>query len=541
MLKSIVTKVCVLLVLFLPSIVSAQVFRYASPTGSALSTGSRGAPWNITRALSACSNDTTIILLNGIYFQDSTDTWEMGTGVGRSRVIADSGAIPLFTRKSGGVPRIYPRQSTTLQGIWFGGRGENDSISNALGHGAVTVLATGDSIISCVWFNGWKGGIAIGGGHSVVIKNSLFLHCGMNTNTLDNTIYFSSSEPGNASEAMVTYRNVCLTSSPEKQYWPPSERPRWTAHGSSIQYWHNPTYSRMLKNFTNYYAAHHGKDVIARDNIFYQGNFDFVPMEGLATPHDSVGSQLDTPHVWRRNIFVKPMEGVTNVMQWRAPAYYGNTPAFPEVNKWDGDSTWVSQYFIEYGPWGPPDFEGSRRVKRFGVEKPAFRFSTDTIASLLGASLAEIDTAIARLTKATYDKTAEQVFADSLTILGNWQLLLNVLDYWQGTAEERVDKGASTSVPLRDPAIPIAFSLAQNFPNPFNPTTRIRFELPRFSCLTLKVYDTLGREVATLVDGEKPAGIHEVEFNGTGMASGIYYCRLQAQGFETSKKLLLLK
>jgi hypothetical protein len=465
--------------LFVPTLLFAQTIRFASPTGSPSGGGSRTHPWNITRAISACSNDTTIVLLDGIYYQDSTATWSMGRGVGRSRMIAEPGAHPLFTRNSGGLPRIYPAPNTTLQGIWFGGRGENDSTSHALGHGAVTVLASGDSIIACVWFNGWKGGIAIGGGHSVVIKNSLFLHCGMNTSTLDNTIYFSSTDPANASQAMVTYRNICLTSSPEKPYWPPSERPRWTAHGSSIQYWHNPRFSRILKNFTNYYAAHQGKDVVVRDNIFYQGNFDFLPMEGLPTPHDSTGSQLDTPHVWRRNIFVKPMQGITNVMQWRTPAYYGNTPAFPEVNKWDGDSTWMSQYFVEYGPWGPPDFESSRRVKRFGVEKLAHRFSTDTLSRLLGASLGEIDTAISRLTGATYNRTAQQVFLVRGTILSNWQTLLNVLDRWQGTIEERVDfAGDEISIPvtvnqgwniIANPVTVFMDSVRQLFPSAASP------------------------------------------------------------------------
>jgi hypothetical protein len=83
--------------------------------------------------------------------------------------------------------------------------------------------------------------------------------------------------------------------------------------------------------------------------------------------------------------------------------------------------------------------------------------------------------------------------------------------------------------------------LMQNYPNPFNPTTTIGFEIPRSSFVTLKVFDLLGREVATLVNGEVKTGIHERAFDGSGLASGVYLYRLQAEGFVQTKKLLLLR
>jgi hypothetical protein len=88
---------------------------------------------------------------------------------------------------------------------------------------------------------------------------------------------------------------------------------------------------------------------------------------------------------------------------------------------------------------------------------------------------------------------------------------------------------------------PIFFSLLQNYPNPFNPTTTIKFQIPELNFVTLKVFDVLGNEIATLVNEEKPMGIYEVEFDGKGLPSGIYFYQLQASNFVETKKMILLK
>ncbi|MCL5267855.1 MAG: T9SS type A sorting domain-containing protein [Bacteroidetes bacterium] len=87
----------------------------------------------------------------------------------------------------------------------------------------------------------------------------------------------------------------------------------------------------------------------------------------------------------------------------------------------------------------------------------------------------------------------------------------------------------------------LRFNRAQNYPNPFNPTTKIHYQLPKDARVTIRIYDVLGREVATLVDGEKPAGYHEVSFNGSQLASGVYFYRFTAPGVDVVKKMLLLK
>jgi len=88
---------------------------------------------------------------------------------------------------------------------------------------------------------------------------------------------------------------------------------------------------------------------------------------------------------------------------------------------------------------------------------------------------------------------------------------------------------------------PDFFALDQNYPNPFNPSTTLRYSVPESQRVTLKVYDVLGNEVATLVDGLETAGSREVRFDGTDEPSGVYYARLGADHFTAVRRLILMK
>lgn len=89
--------------------------------------------------------------------------------------------------------------------------------------------------------------------------------------------------------------------------------------------------------------------------------------------------------------------------------------------------------------------------------------------------------------------------------------------------------------------IPVNYELSQNFPNPFNPSTKISYQLPMGNHTVLRVYDMLGNQIATLVDDYNTAGRHEVRFDASGLASGIYFYRLQSGNFIQSQKMLLIK
>lgn len=103
---------------------------------------------------------------------------------------------------------------------------------------------------------------------------------------------------------------------------------------------------------------------------------------------------------------------------------------------------------------------------------------------------------------------------------------------WSSSNTTGVEHGAQ---------IPTQYSLAHNYPNPFNPSTKIGWQSPTGSWQTLRVYDVLGNEVATLVDEYKSAGVYEVDFSPTDLASGAYFYRLQAGDFVETKTMLLIK
>ena len=89
--------------------------------------------------------------------------------------------------------------------------------------------------------------------------------------------------------------------------------------------------------------------------------------------------------------------------------------------------------------------------------------------------------------------------------------------------------------------IPTQFSLSQSYPNPFNPTTNIIYQIPKNSFVSLKVYDVLGKEVATLVNELLSPGTYEATFDATKYASGVYFYKLETSDFAETKRMMLIK
>jgi hypothetical protein len=90
-------------------------------------------------------------------------------------------------------------------------------------------------------------------------------------------------------------------------------------------------------------------------------------------------------------------------------------------------------------------------------------------------------------------------------------------------------------------ALPTAYGLGQNYPNPFNPVTTFLFAVPTHSRVTVKLYNVAGREVRTLVDEELDPGYHRTVLEGSGLSSGVYFCRMSSGSFEEVRKITLLK
>ena len=132
-----------------------------------------------------------------------------------------------------------------------------------------------------------------------------------------------------------------------------------------------------------------------------------------------------------------------------------------------------------------------------------------------------------------------EVTYDSATFPGYFNLKFEIMSdgwtYWTDSMQVIV-----TGVE-EETTLPTEFALKQNFPNPFNPTTTIKYSIPKLSFVTIKIYDVLGSEVATLVNEEKPVGTYELTWNAENLPSGVYFYQLRAGTFVETKKMLLLK
>jgi hypothetical protein len=89
--------------------------------------------------------------------------------------------------------------------------------------------------------------------------------------------------------------------------------------------------------------------------------------------------------------------------------------------------------------------------------------------------------------------------------------------------------------------VPAKYNLSQNYPNPFNPVTQIKYDLPKEGFVTLKVFDVLGREVSKLINEVKTPGSYIVDFDGTSLSSGVYFYKLEINGFNDVKRMVLIK
>ena len=112
-------------------------------------------------------------------------------------------------------------------------------------------------------------------------------------------------------------------------------------------------------------------------------------------------------------------------------------------------------------------------------------------------------------------------------------------DYWSTTKSFSIASVVLSADEGRP--LPTQFSLSPNYPNPFNPASTIRYELPVGSALSLIIYDVLGREVTTLAEGYQEAGSYQVRWDGAGFPSGIYVARLVTPEYTKSIKMVLLK
>jgi len=130
------------------------------------------------------------------------------------------------------------------------------------------------------------------------------------------------------------------------------------------------------------------------------------------------------------------------------------------------------------------------------------------------------------------------IFQDPRYFTGGFSNVFSALVGWVRANGGLITGTGSNNASL---TIPDNYSLSQNYPNPFNPSTKINYTIPKSGLVSLKVYDLLGKEVASLVNEVVNAGSHEVLFNASNLSSGTYFYRIKVGDFISTKKMSLLK
>jgi hypothetical protein len=139
-------------------------------------------------------------------------------------------------------------------------------------------------------------------------------------------------------------------------------------------------------------------------------------------------------------------------------------------------------------------------------------------------------------------RTTASEFTDAGAATGTYYYRVTATDFAGNESEASIPVSSSGTTAVRsDGALPSVFALGQNFPNPFNPSTTVVFDLPTNAVVRLEVFNALGQVVGDLVSGEVAAGRHSVRFDASHLPSGLYLLRMQAGDFVAMRKINLIK
>lgn len=197
--------------------------------------------------------------------------------------------------------------------------------------------------------------------------------------------------------------------------------------------------------------------------------------------------------------------------------------------------TYLAKYLLQPEVISPVDTTGTLR-------NPLIVWHSSVAASSYRLQVATDDIFTAIVVDSSVADTLVRLSALNASTKYYWHVsALNASDTGDYSAPVGFTTGDSLDAVRKSGGIPTEFALSQNFPNPFNPTTVITDQLPMNSYVTLKVYDVLGREVATLVDGRQSAGYYNVTFDASNLSSVVYFYRLTAGGESLARKLVLIK
>ena len=207
--------------------------------------------------------------------------------------------------------------------------------------------------------------------------------------------------------------------------------------------------------------------------------------------------------------------------------------------------------------------DGSPSIDRFEAPPPApqgmldARFGTNTIAAFYNDKSGKASDIPVMIQAASFPVTLQWHIDQGMQmkysiVFAKQKSSASMTQVMKGDGSMRLagDEVSNLRLRVEGSVLPTQFALGQNYPNPFNPTTKLHYELPKDALVKLVVYDVLGRQVATVVDGRQSAGVYDATFSASSFASGVYFYRLHAEGidrtgtqqsFESVRKMLLLK
>ncbi len=205
--------------------------------------------------------------------------------------------------------------------------------------------------------------------------------------------------------------------------------------------------------------------------------------------------------------------------------------------KWETNLFAVSKDSIDFGIVAVGD-SSSEELKLYNPKDSTVTINefliNDTSFSVLDELPISIPPQDSVMLSVMFKPIADGNFKDKLNVRSVNDTMLIGKQVWLA--------GTTTVVSVEDQAnAPLQFSLSQNYPNPFNPNTSIQYAISSKQFVSLKVYDVLGNKIATLINKELAAGNYEVEFSGSNIPSGVYFYRLRAGSYSSTKKLVLLK
>jgi len=207
------------------------------------------------------------------------------------------------------------------------------------------------------------------------------------------------------------------------------------------------------------------------------------------------------------------------------------------------DSTWLVVHVksVNDAPvlQGLPDSLSFHNTAATELNLWEFAHDVETPDSLLQFTFAASQNELA----INFDQKTGKLKLSAADFVGANPLYVTVKDWKQVAARDTIVVRVRPAAGLAKSSepLPTEFVLQQNYPNPFNPTTLIRFGLPQESHVQLEIYNLAGHRVATLLNQQRPAGYHAVEFDGRQFSSGTYFYRITADQFSTQRKLLLIK